>query len=620
MKQVIFLLIMLISPCCIAASQSFMALSYHDVQEKRNDEPLTVSKAHLIEQFSWLKKNNFHPVSLQTLINAQRNKIPLPDNTVLLTFDDGHSSSYKIVFPLLKSFGFPAVISIVTSWIEAAPHESVQYGTDLRPRNDFLTWHQIKEMHDSGLIEIATHSHDLHKGINGNPQGSLQPAATTRMFDNSQQRYESDEVFARRITQDLEQSVKLIEQHLKLKPRIINWPYGSYSVETLQLAQRQGLTLSLTLDEGPNNLSDAFLIKRQMISNNLDINQFEAAIKFSSKPIPIRVAQIDMDYIHDPNPEQTLRNLNLLLDRVKATGINTVYLQAFSDPNGDGNADAMYFPNRHMPVRADLFNFVAWQLRKKTGVSVYAWMPVLSFVTAVPSDWWVHEMKNGQPVSSQNNYKRLSPFNHEARQWIGGIYEDLAKQAHFSGVLFHDDAFLTDYEDASPSALSYKQNIPANAITDAKIKTLTRFTGFLADKVRFFHPNLKTARNLYAKVVMNPESSEWFAQSLPNFLQNYDYTAVMAMPFMENAEQPLDWLRVLITKVSSQPQGLSKTVFELQSVDWRTQEKIPESELEEQITLLQRMHALNYGYYPDDFHKDHPPASMLKMLMPVKRL
>jgi poly-beta-1,6-N-acetyl-D-glucosamine N-deacetylase len=619
MKQVIFLLVLFIVQNTAATEQSFVTLSYHDVQVEESYEPLTISKARLIEQFAWLKKNNFHPVNLQALIDAQRQNKPLPDKAVLLTFDDGHASSYNIVFPLLKSFGFPAVLSIVTSWIETEHQESVLYGTDLRPRNDFLTWRQIKEMHDSGLFEIATHSHDLHKGIPANPQGSLQPAATTRRYETSLQGYESDEVFAHRIALDLEQSVKLIERHLKLKPRIMNWPYGAYSVETLQLAQKQGLSISLTLDEGKNKLNEAFLIKRHMVCNAMDIDDFEAILNYDPKRIPIRVAQIDMDYIHDPDSEQTLRNLNLLLDRVKKAGINTVYLQAFSDPNGDGNADALYFPNRHMPMRADLFNFVAWQLRKKTGVSVYAWMPVLSFVTEAPSDWWVHEMKNEKPVPSQNNYKRLSPFNHEARQWIGDLYEDLAKHAEFSGILFHDDAFLTDYEDASPSALSYKQSIPKHALTDAKIKSLTTFTGFLADKVRFFHPNIKTARNLYAKVVMNPESTEWFAQSLPNFLEHYDYTALMAMPFMENAEKPMDWLRILITKVSDYPLGLSKTVFELQSVDWRTQEKISEALLVEQITLLQRMQALNYGYYPDDFHKDHPPASMLKTLMPIQQ-
>jgi len=34
--------------------------------------------------------------------------------------------------------------------------------------------------------------------------------------------------------------------------------------------------------------------------------------------------------------------------------VNTVYLQAFSTQTGTANADAMYFPNRHLPVRSDL--------------------------------------------------------------------------------------------------------------------------------------------------------------------------------------------------------------------------------------------------------------------------
>lgn len=41
---------------------------------------------------------------------------------------------------------------------------------------------------------------------------------------------------------------------------------------------------------------------------------------------------IDLDYIYDPDPQQQERNLGHLLDRINAMGVNTVYLQAFSDP------------------------------------------------------------------------------------------------------------------------------------------------------------------------------------------------------------------------------------------------------------------------------------------------
>ena len=73
---------------------------------------------------------------------------------------------------------------------------------------------------------------------------------------------------------------------------------------------------------------------------------------------------------------------------MRAMRINTVYLQAFSDADGNGQAEALYFPNRHLPMRADLFSYVAWQLRTRARVFVYAWMPVLAF-----------DLESGNPVA-----------------------------------------------------------------------------------------------------------------------------------------------------------------------------------------------------------------------------
>ena len=93
----------------------------------------------------------------------------------------------------------------------------------------------------------------------------------------------------------------------------------------------------------------------------------------------IRAVQVDLDYIYDPDPGQQERNLSELLDRIKALDVTQVWLQAFADPSGSNVAAEVYFPNRHLPMRADLFSRVAWQLRTRCGVSVYAWLPVLAW-------------------------------------------------------------------------------------------------------------------------------------------------------------------------------------------------------------------------------------------------
>nr|WP_305910126.1 poly-beta-1,6-N-acetyl-D-glucosamine N-deacetylase PgaB [Methylomarinum sp. Ch1-1]MDP4519213.1 poly-beta-1,6-N-acetyl-D-glucosamine N-deacetylase PgaB [Methylomarinum sp. Ch1-1] len=296
-----------------------------------------------------------------------------------------------------------------------------------------------------------------------------------------------------------------------------------------------------------------------------------------------------------------------------------MYLQAFADPDGDGNADALYFPNRHLPVRADLFNRVAWQLKTRAHVNVYAWLPVLSFHTSAPDDWWVQELRDGRAVASRNDYRRLSPFHPQAREFVNEIYQDLAKHAHFAGLLFHDDAFLTDTEDVSPAALRKTAGLSPKRKLAAKINALTGLTADLAESVRYYRPEIKTARNLYASIIMQPESQQWFAQSFANFMAYYDYVALMAMPYMEDAERPQEWLGGLIDNVARlHPAALKRTVFELQSVDWRSQEKIPQRELMQQMELLQRKNAMNFGYYPDDFLTNEPPLMMLKETMSLE--
>jgi biofilm PGA synthesis lipoprotein PgaB len=323
-------------------------------------------------------------------------------------------------------------------------------------------------------------------------------------------------------------------------------------------------------------------------------------------------------------------NLSKLLDRLVRLRPTTVYLQAFADPDGDGVADALYFPSRHMPMRSDLFSRVSWQLKTRVGVHVFAWMPVMAFKLPDSDPVSTHLVQTmpGAPASaSQNRYLRLSPFDARARRTITDIYEDLGKHAYLTGVLFHDDATLSDYEDASPAALAvYRdqwklsgslQDIRNNPEqrriwTSKKTAYINDFTMQLADTLRTYQPALMTARNLYAQPVLDPESEDWYAQTLPSFLSTYDYTAVMAMPYMEGAADPSAWLAQLIDKVKQQPNALRTTVFELQSRDWRTGQPIPTKVLAAQIRQLRLAGARNVGYYPDDFHTNQPEEDVIK--------
>jgi poly-beta-1,6-N-acetyl-D-glucosamine N-deacetylase len=607
----------------------YQVLAYHDVRDHVNgnydQDQYAVSTKNLIDHFNWLKINGFVPVSLDDILAAQRGESELPEKAVLLTFDDGLKSVYTHVFPLLKLFGYPAVISIVTSWVEG--DQEVKAAGRVLTADDFVTWDQVREMHDSGLIEIASHSHDLHRGITGNEMYNEQPAAVTMALTDHG--YESRDEYLARIRKDLAKSVELIEQHTGQAPRTMTWPYGAFNQETLEIARDLGMPITLTLDDGPNKLHDTE-INRHLVEANADVGGFAYMLLYPMPGTIIRAAQVDLDYVYDPDPVRQEQNLGRLLDRIKALQLSHVFLQAFADPDGDGAAQALYFPNRWLPMRADLFNRASWQLRTRSGVKVFAWLPLLGFAgPRMNLDWYVLQDKDGIRYPDADSEPRLSPFSEDATEAIREIYVDLANNAEIDGLLFHDDGRLNEFEDASPAAMAaYREKfgddfsiaaaqrdpVLREKWTQLKTTRMIDLSLELAAAVNEKRPQLKTVRNLFAPALTNPDAHYYLAQSYRPFLAAYDYVALMAMPYLEGSHNPDRFYRELIAAARRQPNGLAKTIFELQTVDWRDDGHvpIPASELRETMRFLQSQGVANLAYYPDDFIGGKPELDELR--------
>jgi biofilm PGA synthesis lipoprotein PgaB len=127
---------------------------------------------------------------------------------------------------------------------------------------------------------------------------------------------------------------------------------------------------------------------------------------------------------------------------------------------------------------------------------------------------------------------------------------------------------------------------------------------------------VRTARNLFAEPILNPESETWFAQNLDDFLASYDWTAPMAMPLMEgqSLEQSGPWLEALVQRIKARPGALKRTVFELQARDWRPRPAVdlPAAQLADWLGRLKRQGAVHLGYYPDNFLDASPDLETLR--------
>lgn len=120
--------------------KGFVALMYHHAAEQNPSslDPFTVTPAMLEKHLIFLKENGYTPISLKELEKGAPVQKP-----VMLTFDDGYEDNYKNLFPLLKKYNVPAVIFLVTDKI----------GTP-----EYMTWEQIREMKNSGLVQFGSHT------------------------------------------------------------------------------------------------------------------------------------------------------------------------------------------------------------------------------------------------------------------------------------------------------------------------------------------------------------------------------------------------------------------------------------------------------------------------------
>ncbi|MCP4155717.1 MAG: hypothetical protein GY757_48780, partial [bacterium] len=323
----------------------------------------------------------------------------------------------------------------------------------------------------------------------------------------------------------------------------------------------------------------------------------------------IRMVRVEMDKLYAPSKFQQAKNLDLLLERIQTLCINTVILQAFSDSDGDGVAEALYFPNRHMPVRADIFNRVAWQLKTRCHTRILAWMPVTRFT--LPG-------KSGRYIQSPES---LSLYNKKNRQIIADIYEDLGKHADFEGLLFDSGAdFFTETDTCAQALKHYKEKwqLPQDMAVIKATPTLHQllnaknaeflfdFTWQLTKRVEKNRLKMITAGYVYPEHLTDSPSKSQVDAIYPFFRENYNYTVIHAMPYKKKTGNPDKWLKNLVRKARTMDPTLRKTLFELQTVHRLSGSKIKTSRIVQRMELLQMEGALCVGYSPDDFIDNHP--------------
>ena len=184
-------------------------LMYHCVnyvpEGNQGAADLYVSPEKFEEDLKYLSENGYQTVLPRELASGAK----LPEKPVMITFDDGYRDNYSNAFPLLKKYNMKAEISVIVSFAEDSA------------RTAYLNWDQIKEMSDSGLVEIGSHTYNRH----GSSKDDM-TITDERVFGIKRLPGESREEYKIRIVDDLLLSKELIEEYTGKEVVTFTYPYG----------------------------------------------------------------------------------------------------------------------------------------------------------------------------------------------------------------------------------------------------------------------------------------------------------------------------------------------------------------------------------------------------------
>jgi peptidoglycan/xylan/chitin deacetylase (PgdA/CDA1 family) len=180
-------------------------LIYHSIRPYRSEDLGGVRKyvttpEALEQELAYLRENGYSAISFDDLERHLQTGAGLPENPVIISFDDGPETQYTYALPLLKKYSFTATFFLFTN---AIGHEN------------YLSWEQVLELQAEGM-QIGCHSR-FHPYL-------------TRLRTEK-------ELWA-----EIAGSKERLEAHLGAPVTVFAYPFGQYDDHVVELVKKAGYT------------------------------------------------------------------------------------------------------------------------------------------------------------------------------------------------------------------------------------------------------------------------------------------------------------------------------------------------------------------------------------------
>lgn len=103
-------------------------------------------------QMKFLHDNGWQVINVLTFLQGLTEPDALPERSALITFDDGYRSVREIALPVLRRFGYPAVIFVPTGYIG----QYNMFDDGIEPREAICDWDDLHEL-TSHRVSVQSH-------------------------------------------------------------------------------------------------------------------------------------------------------------------------------------------------------------------------------------------------------------------------------------------------------------------------------------------------------------------------------------------------------------------------------------------------------------------------------
>lgn len=212
---------------------------YHHIDAEESGA--TISPARFGTHMKLLNDRGYNVISSEQFYDFMLNKGKVPDNAVVITFDDGYDSYRKYAVPIMDKYNMVGTHFIIGQSSDlnnvATPH---------------LTWETMKKLKKEGH-SFYSHTYNLHNYANLNEKGSKTgPLLTNRIYLPEAGRVETAAEYKKRITDDLTLMEQRLQEELDNEYGMIAFPYGAFNDTAKQVLKGLNVKLFFTIKAGIN--------------------------------------------------------------------------------------------------------------------------------------------------------------------------------------------------------------------------------------------------------------------------------------------------------------------------------------------------------------------------------